>query len=297
MTYDFVQLLKDNHIQFTSQIHNGWVNIRCPLACGDQGAHGGFNLAGGWYNCFKCGGHNVEYVIKKLLGVSSERAAEILKQYSGYSSSLRNKLNKKKIILDIQLPGGPLEEMHKKYLLKRKFDPDFLAEKYGIQGEGITGDWKFRVIIPIIYLGRTVSFQGRDITGKAKLRYITLSKEKSIIDPKNILYNLDNCKKSTILLVEGVFDCWRIGDDCAATLGTSMTENQIALLTNKYKRIIFLFDPEKTAQKRAVTFGKSLYDLGGYGATIEKLDTELDHDPGDMTKEEVKMVKQTVGLL
>ena len=59
---------------------------------------------------------------------------------------------------------GPIQARHQKYLSDRGFDPDFLEQEYDLRGTGPVGSYKFRVIAPIIFRRKIVSFQGRDIS-------------------------------------------------------------------------------------------------------------------------------------
>jgi DNA primase len=125
------------------------------------------------------------------------------------------------------------------------------------------------------------------------LRYKTLGIEDSVMDPKSVLYNLDNCQGDTLVLVEGATDVWKWGDGCAATLGTSTTPAQHLLIANRFRRVLIMFDPEEEAQGRA----NSLYSkLNTLGVQADCINTELDHDMGAMTEEEVAKLKEEVGL-
>jgi hypothetical protein len=43
---------------------------------------------------------------------------------------------------------------------------------------------------------------------------------------KETLYNLDNAKDGTAIVVEGPIDVWRIGDGAVATFGVIYTQKQ-----------------------------------------------------------------------
>ena len=295
MDFDALSFCKDNSVPYWTEGKNvkpGWIGIQCPL-CGDHSNHGGFNVKGGYYSCWKCGGSAIQWVISKLLKVSKQRAEAIVLEYSGRGSLLSALNSKKKsTVSSIKMPGDPLGPMHQKYLKKRGFDPDFIAKKYGVLGTGISGDWKYRLMVPIYLDGKLVSYQGRDITGKQEHRYMTLSVEKSVVNPKEILYNLDNCIGDTICVVEGVFDVFRMGDGFAATLGTSLKETQIKLLS-KYRRVLFLFDPEEEAQEKA---RKAASKLGSLGISVELIDLEMDADPGDLSVEQALQIRKELGV-
>ena len=291
MGFDAIRFLTDYNITYWTQgknVQDGWVNITCPNPeCNDKSQHGGFNIMKGYYNCWKCGHQSLRFIISLLTGESNP--TNIINEYMG-STIIRKRLNKKvkSNVTNIKLPGTELKKMHRKYLLKRGFDPDYIEKKYKIKGTGITGDWKYRIIIPIYYKGQLVSYQGRDITDQQELRYKTLSKDESIINPKHVLYNLDNCKEEYIIVTEGAFDCWRLGNDSCATLGTSITKEQLRLL-RKYKKIFFIFDPESEAYKKAK---KAANELAIFGCKTEIIKLDEASDPAELSDIEAKKLKR-----
>jgi len=294
MKIDFIRLLKDFKIDFDSNAE--WVNINCPFCKNDSGKHGGINLAGEYFNCFKCGQHNIKKTLQLALGIPYFQLDTILESYLSAFGTTRKKATKKTANASmISLPIDELNSMASKYLLKRNFDPEYLNKKYGVVGINIAGPWAYRIIIPIYFNNRLVSFQGRSIFSKRKckelkiLRYKTLSVPESIIDPKDILYNLDNCRKDSVIVTEGAPDVWNLGDDTVATLGTGMTDAQLNLLREKFKTVTFLFDPDPEAQKRAIEQATRLAMVGIKNVFV--IDTQLKHDPGDMTEKEKKQLK------
>jgi hypothetical protein len=301
---DFIRLLKDYNIDYKQEV-DGWINLQCPICRhqGSRGYKGGINLAGGYFHCWNCSGSSIEKVFAELLQVSFYEAKKLLLEYE-IDTVIRSRLNKKVSKgKNIELPGGPIGENSKgsKYLMERFFDPIYLVNNYSIAWGGIAGDYSFRIIIPIFYQNKLVSFQARSIYSKEKckeldiLRYKNYPIELSKINIKHILYNLDNCLEDWIVVVEGVFDCWRLGPkNIAATMGTSMSQQQIHLLASRYKKAIFLFDNEKQAQDRAKKYGEQLSALG---VEVEIFNPEFEHDPGDYTKEEEKIVRQELGLI
>jgi len=295
MSFDALSFVKDYKIIYWTEGPNtqpGWVNIRCPF-CSDSSNHGGFNISKAYYNCWKCGPKKLETVIKNILGVNYYKALEIVKEYLGRNQIL-NILNKKekKEVLKVDLPGEKLKKPHRKYLKNKNYNPDFLIEKYGLLGTNFVGEWKYRIIIPIYFNNRLVSFQGRDYTGKAKLRYKTLKDDLSVISPKQIFYNLDNCRGGRIAVMEGAPDVWRFGDNFIATLGTGMTSYQIKILS-RYKFVFFIFDPGEEAQERAEKYAQS---VSAFGVCVEIIDLGGEKDPGERSEEEVKYIRKELKL-
>jgi len=289
---DIVRLLKDHYIPFSTSGKNvtpGWVNTGCPI-CHDKSDHGGFNATGKevYYHCWRCGWSPMPKVISKLLNITPSEAERLLQVYSGKSTLPEIKIEKKPLVI----PGGPLQSYHRDYLEKRRFDPDFVIKKYGIKGTGPTGNFRFRLIFPITYEKIEVSYHSRDITGVAKLKTKACPKDQEIIPHKEIFYGLDFIQ-DTIVIVEGVFDAWRIGDGALATFGTAYSLAQVELLSSiQPKRVFIMYDAEPLAQAKAKKLSSTLSSLG-----LETHIITLHHgDPDDLTTDEVKSLREELKL-
>jgi hypothetical protein len=294
MSFNALKFLQDYDVRYYTEGKNcapGWINIDCDF-CNDNDHHGGFNIESGIYNCWRCGTHKTEEVIKEVLGISYNEAREIREEYDDGMLYKQN-FNKNKLVQkDIILPGTDLKEMHRRYLMKRNFDPDYIIKKYRIQGTGIVGKWKYRIIIPIYYQHRLVSFQGRDITNKQTYRYKTLSKKESGFDLGTTLYCIDECKRNYIGVVEGCFDRWRMKDDFVCCLTSDLTDNQIMLLS-KYEKVYFLFDPEKEAYEKAKKISKKLNVLG-IRTYVVSLD--IGKDPAELSDDKANDFRKEMGF-
>lgn len=294
--FDILSFCRDHGIDYAFKGKNigpGWLGLQCPFHR-DDAYHMGFNLSGGYVYCWKCGGHSLESVIRGYLSCEEYEARAMLRLYDTFAILTDEMAKKKAGGSNLILPGEPLTKPYRKYLIKRGLDPDEIVEKYGVKAGGIVGDWKYRLMIPIYQDKLLVSYQGRDISGTSPLRYKTLSVEKSAINPKFCLYNLDNAKDFQYIGVcEGVVDVWKLGDGFVATLGTSTTEEQVRKLS-RYKTVYIVFDPEENAQKRARKLGER---VSAMGSRVEIIDTGLDHDPGDMTEAEVGDLRKELGMV
>jgi hypothetical protein len=287
------QILRDYGISYDLTVNPGWANINCPF-CGDRSNHLGFNLQGGYCHCWKCGGHHLDTVLRKLLHLTPQACEELLTNYTA-EHLVRHKLNRREAkATELVLPGDELNDMERRYLEKRGFDPDFLVKKYGIQGGGITGRWKFRIIIPLFLNHRLVSFTARDITGKQPERYKNLSIEESIVDPKTTFYNLDNAHGKRVCLIEGPTDVWRMGDGFICSFGTSVTQAQLKQLSQGFQEIFIMFDPEPVAQKKAQVYAQGLAVLGSVDVWI--VDMEYSCDPGALTDKQAMKLRRELGF-
>jgi len=289
-----IDLYSDYGMELAPEGHkhyrDGWLNIECPHCSGTEGFHLGFNEDGNYFYCWRCGGHSIPYTISKLLSIRFNQAEEIVKQYRIKSSSRKQessnnliKINKKKF----KHPSGIVDLMkaHRKYLEKRKFDPDYLEEAFGIKGtlptsmlDGIP--YSYRVLIPIYWKEKEVSFQCRDYSGKQELKYMACPMERELIHHKDILYS--PVELDIGIIVEGAIDVWRLRGEASATFGTGFTREQVRVISKKFKRTIILFDPEAQAQANALELQKEL-QIRGTASYIYK---DLETDPGDMSQDD-----------
>ena len=114
-------LFRDYNISYDPQSVNcsspEFIQTQCVF-CDDSSDHLGWHISGEFVNCWKCGGHSIEWALQKLLNLTRQQVIKLMKQYEGTGEvSARNRLNKKTPqAKEIKLPGGPLEKMHRKYL-------------------------------------------------------------------------------------------------------------------------------------------------------------------------------------
>ena len=91
------------------------------------------------------------------------------------------------------------------------------------------GPFRFRIIGPMFFRGKIVSYVGRDFTEKNNLKYKMCPNDEALVQEDQLLYNLDNCGKS-LILVEGITDVWRIGNNSCALLKSTISNAQIKQL-------------------------------------------------------------------
>lgn len=299
MVFDAVSFLTDYNIDFSTEgknVQENWIGIQCPV-CGDHSNHGGFSLDDGHYYCWRCGSHKVNYIIGLLLNCGRRKAEGIEFNYS--DKFLLIKKRKKIRAKKIELRGNnKLLSIDKRYLIKRGFDPVFIQNKYKIRGSEIAGEWRFRIIIPVFYNKQIVTFQGRDVSGRSNEgnveKYKSLEVEKSILDVKSTLYGIDDCiGYSTVVVVEGVFDKWRMGGSFVASFGKGLTDIQLKLLL-QFDRIFFLIDSNDPFSKQFAV--KNCLFLSGMGKECYVFDMENGKDPGALTEKEALEVRKEMKL-
>lgn len=297
--FDAIRFFQHYNIRYWTEGRNvspGWTNTKCVF-CFDNSNHLGWNTSTDdpYCNCWKCGRHSLESSVAKILRVSFDKAADIIRQYQ--TVYIPQPIVKKKAeATSIKLPGGPLNRFHTQYLESRGFDPAQLVSDYHIQGTGpleiFDGvNFGMRIIIPIYFLGQLVSFQGRDITGSQE-RYLGCPIKSSVLEYKTIFYNWDHIQFQRAVVVEGIFDVWRMGDGYIGSFGTEMTPAQIRLLST-LELVTFLFDPEPEAQQRAKKYAQQLSSLG---VAVDVACIDIDRDPGDLSVFERDEAKKQLGV-
>lgn len=298
---NFVKLFNDYNVEYDTRVNKGWTNVTCPF-CDDKTFNGGFNNAGDYYHCWKCGGHNFKQALARTVNIPFNEVDTLIEQYAGRNSVL-NTLNKKQAkATKLTLPTDTFTPAERKYLKERNFSPKLLHEKYKIVGGGITGSWKYRIIIPLVLNGKIVSWTARTILSKQQQqklkipRYKNLSIEQSVVDPKSVLYNLDHCEDKIAVLTEGAFDVIRMGDGFFCSFGTELTQSQISMIKQRFEKVFIMFDNEEEAQAKARKFGLQIASIG---VEVELVDCYGDfnkNDAGELNEKEVQIIRHELGL-
>jgi len=299
MSFDFVKYAADAGIPTISEGHRhcrpGWVQTECPFCSGNPGYHLGYNIAGDYFNCYRCGGHLPIDVIARLGRMDKSAARRALAQYKGKARIRQDAaaLSAVKLRRSCKWPHGvgPLKRMHKRYLQGRDFDPEKLIRTWNLEATGCTGDYKFRILAPITFEGKVVSFQGLDVTDLASLHYKTCAEKNEARKHKHCLYGAEHTGKDAVI-VEGIADTWRLGPGAAATFGIGYTQTQVQLIS-KYRRRFLLFD---SGDVQAILQAEKLgHALSVFPGETELIEIEWD-DPGEMPQDEADtLMKELLG--
>ena len=298
--YDLERLFDDNDIECWTKgknVSKGWINIQCPF-CNDKSNHLGINIKTGTYSCWKCSSSGeLSFLMSELLSVEEYKAKKLIKKYR---EDFVEAKKEKRVNTNIELilpkeATNILPEKHRKYLIGRGFDPDYIQKKYGIMACDILGDYKFRIIIPIFFKGKLVNFAAKAIDDSANLKIKNCPNEKVIIQRDSLLYNIDNIKNRKAIVVEGFTDVWKMGDCAVATMGTKFTNAQIQLLSSYCDEVYILYDSKEKDPQAPIQAEKLAHSLSGLIKKVEIL--ELPHgDPGDLTYSEVENIKKEIGI-
>jgi len=304
---DILQLYQDYNIEIAPQehkhAHEGWVHTPCPFCkseAGHEGFHLGFPLEGKFFICWRCGTHSAVETVSKLLKVSTHEANQILKNYGGISTQLSGAKIKPKS-KPFELPSYilPLSDQHKKYLINRNFDPEELANIWGMISTGPVSlldkiNYGNRILVPINWDKKIVSFQTRIPRNVSKdfVKYLACLQTREIIEHKKIIFGNQSKWTDTAIVVEGIFDAFRIGEKYGvATFGTSYKPAQVRLLAKNFKRIAVIFDSELLAQEKANNLVSELQFRGKDAFNVEL----TEGDPGSLLpKDAAHLVKEIV---
>ena len=265
-----------------------WATTNCPF-CLDQSNHLGVNLFSKAFVCFRCGEKgNALKLVEKIESCSKSASWKIVREFQSIDSIYEEK----EIIRSsrVEFPEGvnkDFTEDHKEYLRGRNFDPDFLIKKYSLYAGQRYGFFKYRIVVPVILDNQIVTLVGRDYTGLADVPYKNLPAEQSKLTTKEALYNIDSVKDKAIV-VEGVFDVWRIGDGAVAVFGVKTTDKQVLLL--KGIKVFVMFDAD--AKKEGHKLAQSLYGIASH---VEEIELEKG-DPCDLSIEEVLSLRKEIGI-
>ena len=132
-------------------------------------------------------------------------------------------------------------------------DADLVGEKNG----RVYDRFRNRLMFPIIDVrGNVVGFGGR-VIGAGEPKYLN-SNETVIFNKRKNLFGLNFAKKTkenAIILVEGNIDVVTLHqfgfDNAVASLGTSLTEDQVTLLARYTEEVILTYDGDEAGQRAA----------------------------------------------
>lgn len=259
----------------------GWVQVDCPFCSpNSEKFRLGYNESQNRLNCWVCGPHPLIHSLHVLTKVPYEE----LKQNIQFV-----RLEKKEQIVNqkVIIPKGveELQPPHIDYLKKRKFkNISRLQKLWGVKGFTHTNHrYAWRLFIPVWYGGEIVSWLTRSIGKDPSRRYLTAKPEEEKIHHKDLLYGEDYVR-NTIIVVEGVFDVWRLGPGTTCTFGTGFTKRQVAKIL-KYPYRVVCFDNEPEAQKRA---RQLCNQLEGFPGTTTNVVLETGKDAAEAHRSEIR---------
>ena len=146
-----------------------------------------------------------------------------------------------------------------------------------------------RLMFPIIDVrGNVIGFGGRIIKNDPNAAKYLNSPETLIFNKRKNLFGLNLAKKSkagSLILVEGNIDVvtlYQYGfDNAIASLGTSLTEEQAALMTRYAEQIILIYDGDKAGQNATQ---RAIPILEKAGLQVKVLQLKDAKDPDEFLK-------------
>ena len=251
-------------------VREGWINIDCPFCSrGSEGWYMGYSIEGNFVNCWRCGSHRLINTVMELTKLSYKEVAKLLDNLETTHFEKRKPLGK--LVIPTGITG--LQPAHKKYLHTRGFKWRTIEKLWKIYGIGISSKLSWRIWIPIHYHGEIVSWTTRSISHNPKVtRYVSAALNEEMLFHKELLYGEDSARHA-IIVVEGIFDAWRIGPGAVATFGSGYSAEQLERIA-KYQIRAICFDNEPEDQKRARKLSNDLSALPGdtYNIVLDSKD-------------------------
>jgi hypothetical protein len=327
--FDWITFLRSRHIHYVTSganVAKNCVAIHCPF-CGrnDPSHHMGINLLGKGWGCWRSKDHrgiNPVRLVAALLNCSFEQAEEIAGVQLNVPTNLADLVRAKLRPKSVPIPTHKLE-MPKEFKTNWQWSSarmfvDYL-ERRGLATKQVKvfglrycteGVFKGRIIFPIYFQKKLVSWTGRTVYPSAELRYYTLSAERDRAErdgyepalgplPDYLLW-WDQLLGwgDTIFLCEGPFDALKInvlGNQygvCGTCFFTSGPSNrQIELLHQllpKFRRRYLLLDRGTVKQTAQITG-----QLIGLGLSVANLPHQV-KDPGEFTKNHMEALLRSI---
>lgn len=146
-----------------------------------------------------------------------------------------------------------------------------------------------RLMFPIIDVrGNVIAFGGRTLKNDKDIAKYLNSPESLIFNKRKNLFGLNLAKKSkadSLILVEGNIDVVALHqygfDNAVASLGTSLTEEQAALITRYAEQVILLYDSDAAGQNATA---RAIPILEKAGLRVRVLNIQNAKDPDEFLK-------------
>jgi DNA primase len=191
-----------------------------------------------------------------------------------YHESLQRSAVALRYLADRRIDMSTIKEFRLGYAERRSYGKDFAkrlgapldalfsAGVFKMRDGGDTYDvFRGRVVIPIFDVnGKVLGFGGRALGKDVLPKYIN-SPESSVFSKRSVLYGLSRAKREIVdkdeaVVVEGYFDLISLHKagvvNAVATLGTSVTEEQLTRLRNYSENITLMLDGDEAGIKSAL---------------------------------------------
>jgi len=304
---DLISFLDDIDVNFETSGPNigaGWIGIdTCPFN-GCDNYHFGINISNKSINCWVCGkdGTIIKFLMKHF-NISKEDALFMIREHleeteltqdmdieslvhKTFTKEVRKVEEDKPMPKVKLLPGKPIttEMMGERPKLR-----SFLKERRILVDSCIRHNFRYdyeksmRLIMPIFdEKGRIIAYQGRDITGKAMLPYVTQPKG---VDLGGTLFNINNyVGHNCVIIVEGILDAVRteqfVDDACVMACFTNNPSiDQLLLIPKTIFKVIVMLDNDSWFNHKK---------FGDLSMEVEPIILPKGKDPGSLTDSEFR---------
>jgi hypothetical protein len=347
---DLLGLLDQHGIEYVTRgpnVARGNINVKCPFCRDDPSYHMGIRLEDGAWGCWrqkKHRGRSPHWLLSKLLGMSYTQLRLVIgdvrtKSLTEFEKTIMRlgeieaptndrvsggRPRKPRLFIPNSfraITGTGLDTRYLRYLSKRGFHGEYgvaVAKEFRLSW-AVNGPWRNRLVIPIYYRRRLVTWTGRALSDDNPRRYLALShrlelselpdKPQALVSMHDIIYPFDFCyyanhhpnksrqdvktrRRVTLFIVEGPMDSLKLaffglryGLGSVCTFSTNMSSAQVDLiisLARLYKQTVVLLDRGAEAQALQIT-----RDLASIRPKVRFMGKDFD-DPGDMTPHAVK---------
>lgn len=291
----FIDLLDDYGIDWTSEgkrTTEGWVQFDCLFCHLDCGM--GYNVNGGFFNCWRCGSHSRMSVIQEITKYNTTIASSIIRKIKEDDDWLNYRKARRLSQSEIQntkTTTPPLADLlnskpHMEYLRSRKFDPKSLCTLWKLKAIHHHPVYGWRIFIPVYWQTKLVSWTSRQIGTGSTAKYLHSKPSWEVLPIKSLLYGHDYTRNS-VVIHEGPADVWATGPGSVALFGVNWTLDQLYHLS-KFSMRVVCFDSEKEAQKRAISLCENLSVFDGETINVE---LQSGKDPAEADPKEIKELR------
>jgi len=131
----------------------------------------------------------------------------------------------------------------KRYLFFKRNIAAQRVEQFNLH-YGYGGEQAYRIVVPMYFGGRLMTYTGRDFTDRSPLRYKACRTENCVLLPTEFMYGLDEFEGRRAVVVEGAFDSIAMGNGTLAASTNKLSFKQKAMLCNlDLEELTFVLDP------------------------------------------------------
>ncbi len=288
--YDLISLLSDAGIATTIVSNGSELRAACPL-CGDHKERFFVNrrtYLWGCHNCDEAG--NLYRLCEVVLDLDPVETYRVVQNID--DRVRRVEITPVERMPDMELPPSiPLVGTSPDSIITKPFWDYLLGSTRKVPIADVidydmraclTGQYAMRVLVPVRQEARIVTFVARSIYLGCACQYAQMGYDcqhhfRKVLYPigtfsSRILFNIDRVSgNEEVVLVEGAFDAIRLKDKAVASLGSSLSTEQMDLMRRHgIKNVTILWDPDKAGQKGTRRSARELVG-NGFGVRVATL--------------------------